>query len=104
MAYTIEQNGRTCRITMNGDLVASGVAELKSAIKDQLQAGTDEVIFDLATTTQLDSSGIGLLIATSNSMARQQGRVRLVNASPDILQLLQSMRLAARLNASGGAN
>lgn len=104
MAYTIEQNGRTCRIIMNGDLVASGVDELKSAIKGQLQAGTDEVIFDLGTTTQLDSTGIGLLIATSNSMARQQGRVRLVNASPDILQLLQSMRLAARLNASGRAN
>ena len=99
--YTLEQNGRTARITMNGDLVATGIPDLKTVLKEQLQAGAEEVIFDLAATVQLDSSGIGLLIAASNSLARQQGRVRVLNASPDILQLLQSMRLASRLNATG---
>ena len=60
-----------------------------------------EIVFDLAATVMLDSSGIGLLIATSNTIARQQGRVRVLNLSADILRLLQSMRLASRLNASG---
>jgi anti-anti-sigma factor len=102
--YTLEPNGRTCLVTLHGDLVASGVVDLKAALKAHLQAGVEEVSFDLAATVQLDSSGIGLLIATSNTLARQQGRVRILNASPDILQLLQSMRLAARLNASGRSN
>lgn len=99
--YTLELNGRTCRITMSGDLVASGVPDLKVALKEQLTSGVEEVVFDFAATTLLDSSGIGLLIATSNTLARQQGRIRVLNVSPDILQLLQSMRLAGRLNASG---
>jgi len=51
--------------------------------------------------TLLDSSGIGLLIAASNSLAAKKGSVRLVNVSADIMHLLQSMRLAARLNAKG---
>ena len=46
----------------------------------------------------LDSSGIGLLIAAHNSLARKEGRVRVVNASADVFRLLQSMRLVGRLN------
>jgi anti-anti-sigma factor len=99
--YTLEPNGPTCQVTLHGDLVASGIPELQAALKQSLQPGVAEVVFDLAATAMLDSSGIGLLIATSNTLARQQGRIRVLNVSPDILQLLQSMRLAGRLNASG---
>ncbi len=102
--YTIEQNGRHCVVTLLGDLVASGIPALQAALKQQLPLGVNEITFDLAATAMLDSSGIGLLIATSNSLARQQGRIRILNASADILQLLQSMRLVARLNATGRAN
>ena len=101
--YTLEQNGRTCRVTLQGDLIAAVLPDLQAALKQQLAQGVDEVVFDFATTVMLDSSGIGLLIATSNTMARQQGRVRVINVSADILQLLQSMRLTSRLNASGRA-
>ena len=99
--YTFEQNGKDCRVTMQGDLVASVIPDLQAALKLQLQPGVAEIVFDLAATVMLDSSGIGLLIAASNTIARQQGRVRVLNVSPDILRLLQSMRLASRLNASG---
>lgn len=88
---------------MQGDLIASDVPDLQAALKQQLQRGIDEIVFDLAATVMLDSSGIGLLIATCNTMARQQGRIRVINVSPDILQLLQSMRLTGRLNATGKA-
>ena len=88
---------------MHGDLVASVIPDLQAALKQQLQPGVEEVSFDLAATVMLDSSGIGLLIATCNTMARQQGRIRVINVSPDILQLLQSMRLTGRLNATGKA-
>lgn len=88
---------------MQGDLIASDIPDLQAALKQQLQRGVDEIVFDLAATVMLDSSGIGLLIATCNTMARQQGRIRVINVSPDILQLLQSMRLTGRLNATGKA-
>ena len=101
--YTLEQTGRNCRVTLHGDLVASVIPDLQAALKQQLQPGVEEVVFDLAETLMLDSSGIGLLIATTNTMARHQGCIRVLNASPDILQLLQSMRLVNRLSVSGRA-
>jgi anti-anti-sigma factor len=58
-------------------------------------------VFDLGKTAMLDSSGIGLLIATCNSLERKKGKMRVLQASSDILRLLQSMRLAGRLNVSG---
>jgi anti-anti-sigma factor len=99
--YTLELNAGNCRLTMHGDLIASIVPELQAALKEKLHPGVVETVFDLAATTMLDSSGIGLLIAASNTMGRQKGRIAIINVSPDILQLLQSMRLAGRLNATG---
>jgi anti-anti-sigma factor len=99
--YTFEQAGKDCRVTMHGDLVAAVIPDLQAALTKQLQPGIAEIVFDLAATVMLDSSGIGLLIAATNTMGRRQGRVRVLNVSPDILRLLQSMRLTTRLNATG---
>jgi anti-anti-sigma factor len=99
--YTVEQNNKSYRVILAGDLTASGIPELQTTLQGQVQQGAEEIIFDLAKTVMLDSSGIGLLIATNNSLARRGGRIRIVNTSADILQLLQSMRLATRLNVTG---
>ncbi len=88
-------------MTLGRDLVASIVPELQAVLKAELQEDGLEVVFDFAQTAMLDSSGIGLLIATHNSLSRRQGRIRLINVAPDILQLLQTMRLINRLNATG---
>jgi anti-anti-sigma factor len=66
-----------------------------------LKKGARELVFDLAPTVMLDSSGIGLLIAAANSVAPNGGKVRVTNVCPDIFRLLQSMRLTSRLNVSG---
>ena len=99
--YAVAQNDKTVQVTLAGDLTASIIPELQVALKDLVQQGAEEIVFDLGKTAMLDSSGIGLLIAASNSLARRNGKVRVLNVSADILQLLQSMRLAGRLNASG---
>ena len=49
----------------------------------------------------VDSSGIGLLIAASNTLSQKNGRLAVVNTAPEILRLMQSMRLVTRLNISG---
>lgn len=99
--YTLERNARRCRIVLAGDFTATLIPSLQAALKEQLAQGLDELVFDLANTAMLDSSGIGLLIAAYNSLGRQQGRVRVQNASSDILQLLQTMRLTTRLQVTG---
>jgi anti-anti-sigma factor len=99
--FTLEQNGRQCTVALRGDFTVELIAELQASLKAVLRNGALEVTFDLGRTNLLDSSGIGLLIATSNSLAKTNGKVRVVNASDTILRLLQTMRLVVRLNAEG---
>lgn len=101
--FRIEQSASASVVTLAGDLTAPLVPPIQAAVKDELSKGAREVVFDLRHTEVLDSSGIGLLIATSNSLAKVSGVVRTVNTSANILQLLQSMRLTGRLNATGRA-
>ena len=101
--YTIERKEGQCWVVLEGDLTAPLIPDLQAALKKNLEEGVHEAVFDLGKTAMLDSSGIGLLIAACNSLAKNQGKVRVLNVSPDILRLLQSMRLVTRLNASGRA-
>jgi anti-anti-sigma factor len=99
--YVIEQNDNHALVRLTGDLTPELVPGLQADLKRLLEKGATDLLFDLEHTAMLNSSGIGLMIATANSLARVHGDMRIVNASPDILRLLQCMHLAARLHASG---
>ncbi len=98
--YTVENKDGTCRVSLAGDLTAALVPALQQELKAAVAGGATGVIFDLGGTVMLDSSGIGLLMAATNSLRAKGGRVRVVNVSADIFRLLQSMRLTARLDVS----
>lgn len=102
-AYVIEQNDRQGSVRLTGDLTAVQVPDLQAGLKEMVNKGARELVFDLGSTTMLDSSGMGLLIAAANSVARNGGSVRVTNVCPDIFHLLKSMRLTTRLNVSGKA-
>ena len=101
MPYVIEQNESHALIRLTGDLTPELVPGLQAELKRVLEKGATDLLIDLEHTVMLTSSGIGLMIATANSLARADGDMRIINASADILRLLQCMQLAARLNASG---
>lgn len=52
--YTIENHGQQSRIVMNGDLTASIIPELQPRLKEALDKGAQEMIFDLGKTAMLD--------------------------------------------------
>jgi anti-anti-sigma factor len=102
-AFTIEQNDQQGSVKLTGDLTAILVPDLQAGLKKVLGKGVRDLVFDLGSTAMLDSSGMGLLIATANSLNPNGGKVRVTNVCPDIFRLLQSMRLTARLNVSARA-
>lgn len=102
--YVVEQNQNQSLVRFSGDLTAGLVPDLQNELKSALGAGTTDLVFDLENSVMLDSSGMGLLIAAANSLGRIGGHMSVINVSPDILRLLQSMRLATRLNATGNAS
>jgi anti-anti-sigma factor len=102
--YTFDLQDGHLRVTLTSDLTAANVPGLQARLRAYLQQKISAVEFDLASTVMLDSSGIGLLIATYNSLGRGPGCISVTNASPDILQLIQNMRLTKRLNVTGRAS
>lgn len=101
--FEIVRDGTQAMVALRDKLTAADVSELQPALKDEIAAGVREIVLDLAQTVSIDSMGIGLLIATNNSLGAVQGQIRMLNVSPDIFALLRSMRLIDRLQVTAAA-
>jgi anti-anti-sigma factor len=75
------------------DIVASSVEEFRAEWKRALAPGTASLTVDLDGVEMIDSVGLGLLIATHNTLGKAGGKLRVSGASPDILGLFRTMRL-----------
>lgn len=84
-----------------GDVVAAQVAELRSALRGALTEGIREITLDFANVHMVDSSGLGLIMSAHNSMRKAGGRLAVIHASRDILDLFRSMRLHQHLTITG---
>lgn len=89
----IVTNGAAATIAPGKDIVASMVEELKAEVLAVLDEGVTELTLNLKGVVMVDSIGLGLLIAIHNSVGKHGGRLRITGASPDILKLMQTMRL-----------
>lgn len=86
-------------LVMDGDIVASRIQEVKDMIAERL--GDDiTLILDLANVSYIDSIGIGVLIATHNSLKSSGGKLKIINASEDIKNLFKTMRLDKHIDIS----
>jgi anti-anti-sigma factor len=74
-------------------IAASDVNELKEKFKALIADGAAQLTLDCSGLEVIDSIGIGLLVATHNSLAQNEGTLKLVNTSSDIYNLLTTMRL-----------
>jgi len=93
----VVQTGTQATIILGEKLVASDVPDLKNELKNLIAAGVRSISFDCTRLTLMDSTGIGCLVATHNSLARLDGSLSMLQVSPDIHDLLCSMRLDRRI-------
>jgi len=87
-------------VAMPENFTAPLVPALQQQLKQLIDDGSTDIVFDMAATRMLDSSGIGLLTATANSLAAKGGRIEVTAVAPEIFRLLKMMRLVERLNVS----
>lgn len=85
----------------NSDVVASTVAELRGQLKDRILPNTREVTIDLSDVRMVDSSGLGMLIATHNSLRKTGGELVLDGCSADLLELFRAMRIHQHMKVKG---
>jgi anti-sigma B factor antagonist len=61
-----------------------GMLSLRSTLHDTLQSGPKRIVLNLAHIKYIDSSGIGELINTYNSITNSGGQMRLLNLTKKI--------------------
>ena len=101
MNIEIHREGHTATLAPHGDIVATSVPELRSALRELVHTGVLGMTLDLEETGKIDSTGLGLLISTFNSLTKVQGRLALVNASPEVLELLRALRIHQHFEVAG---
>jgi len=83
------------------DIVAASVPELRSTMRGVVDEGVRELIVDLTNVQMVDSSGIGLLISAHNSLHKLGGRLAVIHASKDIMDLFHTMRIHQHFSVTG---
>jgi anti-anti-sigma factor len=98
---TITREADKALVRPAGDVVAASVAGLRSAMREIVDHGVRQLTIDMAGVEMIDSSGLGVLVAAHNSLHKLGGRLAVVHASKDILELFKVMRIHQHFSVSG---
>jgi anti-anti-sigma factor len=98
---TVQVQKSDATVSLDGALTLAEAQQLRPRLQQAVAEGISSVVFDLGRSDVVDSSGIGLLIATHNSLKAKGGRLRVVNVSPEILNLFKAMRLDRHFAVEG---
>ena len=85
-------------LRIEGEMTIYRAVELWSVIRRALDTPGD-VELDLAAVSELDSSGVQLLIAAQQRARAGQRELRLVGHNPAVLEVFETLGLAALLGA-----
>lgn len=96
---TRENNKAIVRPAGEG-IVAASIPELRIKMRGIVEEGVRELVVDLTDVQMVDSSGIGLLISAYNSLRKVGGRLAVIHASAEILELFQTMRMHQHFSVS----
>ena len=75
------------------DVVASMAEGFKSELKSEVEGSRCDLTIDLSGVQMVDSVGIGVIIATHNSLNNENRKLKVVNIAKDIYDLFTTMRL-----------
>jgi len=81
----------TVRVKLGMRLTSNEVPALAEELKKEIEDGVKKIVFDMADTVTIDIKGIAFLFAISDIVSAMQGRVRLVNVSPNIREGFESI-------------
>lgn len=88
------------QIELESQVTAQNVPNLRETFRTTIQQGARRIVLDFSRVKHLDSMGIGLLVATHNSLAKLGGALTLIGVNEDIRQLLTLMRLDKHFSIS----
>lgn len=75
-------------VAAEGEIDLGTVDSFRSAALEAVRLGSERVIFDLRKVSFIDSSGLGILVATRKRLQSQPENVVVITAQPAVLQAL----------------
>jgi anti-sigma B factor antagonist len=73
--------------------IGTGDVELRKQIEDSVEAGRASILLNFAGVTHIDSSGIGELVGCYTTMTRRGGKMKLLNLTQKITDILHVTQL-----------
>ena len=74
-------------------VLGEGDGQVRERIKDLLSDGQRKILLNLGDVTYIDSAGLGALISSYTTMKREGGKLKLVNLTKRIQDLLAITKL-----------
>ena len=94
LEVTERQAGDVTILDMNGSVrMGEGAISLRNSIRGLIDGGKKKILLNLAGLKNIDSSGIGELIANYTTISRDGGQLKLLNLTDKIQNLLVITKL-----------
>jgi anti-anti-sigma factor len=101
MSTIVMRDGQGAVVQPDGDVVAAAAPEMRAVLRSAVAEGASELVVDLTKVRMVDSTGLGLLISAHNSLRKAGGRLAVIHASPEVLDLFKSLRIHQHFSVSG---
>lgn len=89
-----ELKGGVVLLEVEGNIVGGPDAmSLNDEVHKLVNSGTKKFIIDMKSVEHINSSGLGILIASLNAVRQAGGDLKIANASPRVLDLLKITKL-----------
>ena len=94
LEVTERQAGDVTILDMNGSVrMGEGAVSLRNSIRGLVDGGKKKILLNLGGVKNIDSSGIGELIANYTTVSRDGGQLKLLNLTDKIQNLLVITKL-----------
>ncbi len=98
---TVTREAKRASVRPAGDVVEDSAPGLRSTMREIVGDGVRELTLDLDSVQTIDACGLGVLVAAHNSLHKVGGQLAVINASKDILALLEAMSIQRHFSVSG---
>ena len=99
----IVNDGDQTIIKPGTDVVASMAEAFKAELISAINSSQGTVVIDLEGVEMVDSVGIGVIIASHNTLNQTERKLKVINVTKDIFGLFATMRLNRRFTVEGVA-
>ena len=91
---TVRHSGNVAIIDLSGRITMNdGAGSIRSAVEGVLAGGHKSILLNLGAVEYLDSASLGEMSSAYIMVARQGGKLKLLNPQPKVHNLLQVTRL-----------